>query len=93
MEEHNGQLNLFGDDTDTFEVGDQFVDGDGNVYTIVSLFAASIQGWLLVKRNRINKWTEAVWLTRKNQTTDWQRELAKPIAQLHLTKLENKNGN
>lgn len=90
-EENNGQLRLFDDEVDNLEVGDQFVDGDGNVYTIVSLFAISIQGWLLVKRNRINKWTEVVWLVRKHVGTDWQREFAEPIAKLHLTKLEGED--
>lgn len=89
-EENNGQLRLFDDEADNLEVGDQFVDGDGNVYTIVSLFAASIQGWLLVKRSKRSKWAEVAYAIKNDPSEDWEKEMSEFIDKKQLIKLEDK---
>lgn len=87
-EDDNGQISLFGNELDTYEIGDQFANGDGDIYTIVSM---SLKAVLLVKRSKRNQWTEVAYTIKLNKGVDWQKDMAKLVQDWHLIKLENKD--
>lgn len=87
-EDDNGQISLFGNELDTYEIGDQFANGDGDIYTIVFM---SLTAVLLVKRSKRNQWTEVAYAFKLNKGVDWQKDMAKLVQDWHLIKLENKD--
>ena len=90
-EDDNGQLNLFGNEHDTLEAGDQFADGDGNVYTIVSMKTSGFSGWLMVKRSIQSKWAGVAYAIKNHPGKDWEDEMSAFIDKKQLIKLENKD--
>lgn len=89
----NGQIDLFGNDHTTLEAGDQFADGDGDTYTIVSMttkLAGKSSSRLMVKMTKSPKWAEVVFVAKSTPDKDWEKEMSEFVNENQLIKLENK---
>lgn len=86
-EEHNGQLNLFGNGNETFEVGDCFVNGDGDTYIIAYMYTSFFQGWILLERNKGSKFIEVIDWFKKRPGMDWDKKMSELVAKFNLIKV------